>query len=266
MNIIVPSTYMKLEPNHSSTLETECLYGEKIKILEETTHWVYCQLFTDNYLGWVCKNALGHSLECTHRVIAIRSYLFTKKNIKSNIIHYLPMGSKLPVKKIDTEWAEVFLPENKKTAYVPLQHIVKINHKVKDWVSIAEQLLNVPYRWGGRDTHGIDCSSLIQLSYETYGEILPRNSKDQIKVQKKIILNHNNLERGYVVFWDGHVGVMSDKINCIHSNAFHMKTVKEPLENIILRMKEKYKLSKCQAVDMFPQTQHIENVVLLEKI
>ena len=31
-------------------------------------------------------------------------------------------------------------------------------------------------------------------------------------------------------------------------------------------MKEKYKLSKCQAVDMFPQTQHIENVVLLEKI
>ena len=31
-------------------------------------------------------------------------------------------------------------------------------------------------------------------------------------------------------------------------------------------MKEKYKLSKCQALDMFPQTQHIENVVLLEKI
>lgn len=31
-------------------------------------------------------------------------------------------------------------------------------------------------------------------------------------------------------------------------------------------MKEKYKLSKCRAVDMFPQTQHIENVVLLEKI
>ena len=31
-------------------------------------------------------------------------------------------------------------------------------------------------------------------------------------------------------------------------------------------MKEKYKLSKCLALDMFPQTQHIENVVLLEKI
>ena len=31
-------------------------------------------------------------------------------------------------------------------------------------------------------------------------------------------------------------------------------------------MKEKYKLLKCRALDMFPQTQHIENIVLLEKI
>ena len=31
-------------------------------------------------------------------------------------------------------------------------------------------------------------------------------------------------------------------------------------------MKEKYKLCRTQAVDMFPQTQHVENVVLLEKI
>ncbi len=31
-------------------------------------------------------------------------------------------------------------------------------------------------------------------------------------------------------------------------------------------MKEKYKLVRSRAVDMFPQTQHVENVVLLEKI
>lgn len=31
-------------------------------------------------------------------------------------------------------------------------------------------------------------------------------------------------------------------------------------------MKSKYKLIRSIAVDMFPQTQHIENVVLLEKI
>jgi 23S rRNA (uracil1939-C5)-methyltransferase len=31
-------------------------------------------------------------------------------------------------------------------------------------------------------------------------------------------------------------------------------------------LKEDYKLVKSQAVDMFPQTHHVENVVLLEKI
>ena len=31
-------------------------------------------------------------------------------------------------------------------------------------------------------------------------------------------------------------------------------------------MKEQYKITKTQAVDMFPQTHHVENVVLLEKI
>ena len=31
-------------------------------------------------------------------------------------------------------------------------------------------------------------------------------------------------------------------------------------------MRNQYKLVKSRAVDMFPQTQHVENVVLLEKI
>ena len=31
-------------------------------------------------------------------------------------------------------------------------------------------------------------------------------------------------------------------------------------------MKEQYKITKTQAVDMFPQTHHVENVVLLEKL
>ncbi|MGB5275197.1 MAG: methyltransferase domain-containing protein, partial [Flavobacteriaceae bacterium] len=31
-------------------------------------------------------------------------------------------------------------------------------------------------------------------------------------------------------------------------------------------MKEKYKITRVQPVDMFPQTHHVENVVLLEKL
>ena len=31
-------------------------------------------------------------------------------------------------------------------------------------------------------------------------------------------------------------------------------------------MKKQYRLVRSQAIDMFPQTQHVENIVLLEKI
>ena len=57
---------------------------------------------------------------------------------------------------------------------MPFKHIVKINHKVNDWVKVAEQFLNVPYKWGGRDSMGIDCSALIQLSLETFGINFPK--------------------------------------------------------------------------------------------
>ena len=72
----------------------------------------------------------------------------------------------------------------------------------------------------------------------------PRNCSLQIKLKKKTIENFNNLTRGCVVFWEGHVGIMIDKVNCIHANAYHMKTVIEPLENIILRTTEKVNIIK----------------------
>ena len=40
---------MKSEPSEESSLETECLFGETVDILEEYLDWVYCRLNTDNY-------------------------------------------------------------------------------------------------------------------------------------------------------------------------------------------------------------------------
>ena len=74
---------------------------------------------------------------------------------------------------------------------MPFKHIVKINHKVNDWVKVAEQFLNVPYKWGGRDSMGIDCSALIQLSLETFGINFPRDTALQIlENYEKITLNN----------------------------------------------------------------------------
>lgn len=246
LTIIKPSVGMKAKPSRLAPLETECLFGEKIEILDKNLSWVYCRLVSDKYYGWIKKETIGLLEEPTHRVISIRTFLFTHKSEKSTCLHYLSLGSKLNVKKIENNWAEVILPNahNNETAYVPSKHIVPINSRIDDWVSIAESLTGTPYKWGGRDTIGIDCSALLQLAYETYGQIIPRNSIDQLQLPKKKVTDIKKLKRGFVIFWVGHVGIMTNELNCIHANAYHMCTVVEPLRNIIGRMSKKNQIIK----------------------
>ena len=246
MNIINSSVFMKSEPNETSPLETECLFGETVEILEECLDWVYCKLNTDNYCGWIKKEGLGKLKNPTHRVLVKRSFIYINKNPKSNSLFYLPMGAKILVENIKSDWAEISLYYNNKiqTGYVPTKHIVKLHHKVKDWVEVAQLLEGTPYKWGGRDTIGLDCSALLQLSYQTYGETIPRNTSQQIQLKKKNIKNINDLKRGCVIFWKGHVGIMIDSLNCIHANTFHMKTKTEPLFQIIGRIGEDFNIIK----------------------
>ena len=84
MNIINSSVFMKSEPTETSPLETECLFGETVEILDESLDWVYCKLNTDSYHGWVKKEGLGKTKNPTHRVIANRSFVYADKNPKSN--------------------------------------------------------------------------------------------------------------------------------------------------------------------------------------
>ena len=237
MNVIKPSIPMRSVPEETSSLETECLFGESITILDSYLDWYYCKLLTDNYCGWVKKKYLGETIKSSHRVIANRSYLFQDNDIKSNCINYLPLGSQICVNDFDDFWAKVYLGINaqQKFAYMPRKHIIKNEDKIDDWVITAEKLIGTPYVWGGRNSIGIDCSALLQLSYQTNGENIPRNSIDQSLISKEIINNKKKLKRGFVIFWKGHVGIMVNETYCIHSNAFHMEVSKEPLINILER-------------------------------
>ena len=189
MNIIVSSTCMKSSPVTETLLETECLFGEEVDILDAYLEWVYCKLSTDNYCGWIRKKDLGKLDKITHRVLNKRTYIFKEENEKSETLLYLPMGSLLSIKEIKSSWAKTnfYINERKRVGYVPIAHIVKPEHKVNDWVSRAQEMEGTPYRWGGRDTVGLDCSALLQIAYQTYGQIIPRNTSDQRQRAKRTL-------------------------------------------------------------------------------
>ena len=237
MNIIKSTTPMRSINDDNSSLETECLFGEKVKILEVYSDWVKCRLSTDNYCGWIKKSDLGNIEKITHRVLTPRTYIYKDASPKSNVVMHLALGSQLYIEKIEAEWAETCFWVNNiiEFGYVPTKHIVEIDHKISNWVAVAQSLEGTPYKWGGRDTVGLDCSALLQLTYQTYGEILPRNTSDQVNLEKLNVTSIDELDRGHVIFWKGHVGIMVDRLNCIHANAYHMKTKTEPLFDIINR-------------------------------
>ena len=46
-------------------------------------------------------------------------------------------------------------------------------------LTVLENLMGIPYKWGGKTSLGFDCSGLVQSVLEVYGFKVPRDSKDQ---------------------------------------------------------------------------------------
>lgn len=237
--VIVPSTPIKAKPKEVCPLESECLFGEKISVKEQHDNWIYGTLKTDNYSGWIKSHHLGKYISPTHRVISIRTFVYKNKEIKSGIFTYLPMGAQVKLKETMGIWSKILIKNNKKISngFVLTQDLAKLDSAVSDWVKIAQSLVGVPYRWGGRDTIGIDCSALIQLSLQTICFATPRNSSEQSKICLKKKLKINELTRGHIICWPDHIGIMINSKIILHANAFHMKVIEEPLKSVIERSK-----------------------------
>ena len=232
LQIVTASAGMFQEPKSSSMLLNESLFGETIHALKHKNGYVYCKLLTDGYEGWIKFSNLGHLPQPTHKVTNVRSFIYEEKNIKKKIIHYLPFGSQVYVNYHDDQWSSICLSKShlNKEGFIPRQHIKDINFENKNWVSIAESFTNIPYKWGGRDTLGIDCSSLIQLSLSNFINF-PRDTILQEKVNYKKIA-FKDINRGCIVFWKGHVGVMINKQKILHANSYHMKVKTELLSDL----------------------------------
>lgn len=56
--IIKPICNVYKKPNDKSILETQFLFGEKIKIIKEEKHWYQCKNLNDHYIGWLKKKML----------------------------------------------------------------------------------------------------------------------------------------------------------------------------------------------------------------
>jgi cell wall-associated NlpC family hydrolase len=235
MRVIEPVTALRPQPARDVGIDTEVVFGERLRAFDEIEGWAYVQAVRDDYVGFVSANALeGAGAEPTHRLCTLRSYIYAGPSIKVPDPVLIVEGALLTVLRVEGDFAVL-----DSGGYVFARHLAPIGSAEPDYVSVAERYIGTPYLWGGRTSLGLDCSGLVQTALRAAGVEAPRDS-DMLErfypVSLPITLNFTNLQRGDAIFWKGHVGVMRDSTTLLHANGHHMAVASEPLADAAARI------------------------------
>lgn len=85
-------------------------------------------------------------------------------------------------------------------------------------VNYAENFIGIPYKYGGTNTDGFDCSGFTMYVYNEFDVNLPRIASDQ--TVKGTVVSKSALKKGDLVFFGKpvyHVGIYVGSGNFIHS-------------------------------------------------
>ncbi|MEN4052582.1 MULTISPECIES: NlpC/P60 family protein [Sulfurimonas] len=105
----------------------------------------------------------------------------------------------------------------------PSYNLENKNHITKKLYESYEKWAGVKYCYGGESKSGIDCSALVQTIYkEAFHIELPRTTKEQIKVGKKV--QKKALKEGDILFFKTsyhvlHSGIYLKKGAFIHASS-----------------------------------------------
>jgi cell wall-associated NlpC family hydrolase len=222
-----PVLPLRREPRFDATLDSEALFGETVTLFDESEGWAWVQLARDCYVGYMPSEGLARTITApTHRVAALRTYLYPKPDIKSPPLALLSLNALLAAPSQEGRFLALHTG-----GFVIAEHTRTMERPASDLVAVALGFLGTPYLWGGRTSLGIDCSGLVQLASEAAGLYAPRDADMQAAELGRALdwQGADVLARGDLVFWDGHVGIMASPRELVHASAHHMAVVVEPL-------------------------------------
>ena len=194
---IVP---VRLNPNDSSELVSQLLYGDLLKVKEERKHWAKIQVAFDKLEGWVNKKQFQLISEVdfnqlkTEEKKELSTDFVSHIVTKDNILQPITLGARVDISN--------FLGHSFEGNY---QNPIKNKSKLIDTALIY---MNAPYLWGGKTPFGVDCSGFTQMVYKVNGFMLFRNTEKQA-TQGEALSFIEESEPGDLAFFDDNEGVIN---------------------------------------------------------
>ena len=241
--IALPAAPLRRRPAHEAPYDSQLLLGERVRVFGDGGDgWSWLQNEADDYVGFVRRDAVGPDDPVpTHRVTALRTFVYPGPDVKLPPTATLSIGSLIALAgEVETRGTR-FLLAARGTRAIVAAHVASLAAPAEpDYVAVAERFLSTPYLWGGRTSIGLDCSALVQLSLAAAGIACPRDSDMQserlgVAVEGGVA---GALRRGDLVFWRGHVAILTAPDRVVHASGHHMTVVTEPLAEAVSRIAE----------------------------
>ena len=225
--ITAPLVNLLSRPN--GPRDRQLLFGDAVTVVDRDQGFAFLRAEKDGYCGWVAEAALGPATIPTHRIATPATHVYSGPKVQTLEKHALYLNSRVTVTGVEGKWA--ITPDG----YIPASHLVPVATRAEDPVAVAEMLLHTPYLWGGNSAAGIDCSGLAQVALLAAGIPCPGDSDMQQTVGQPIAENAP-WQRGDLIFWKGHVALLTAPDRIIHANGKTMSVAYESLPDAIARI------------------------------
>lgn len=216
--------------------ESHMLHGEAFHVHHiQDDGWAFGKSVLDDYEGWVHdRNLVYIHDEPTHIVTSLMANAHTTPDFKTLPALTLSFMSRITADP-DNRHDGFIMLKNRPQLWVPESNLLPIGDMTTTPVDIVDTAMmfeGCPYGYGGRHAQGVDCSGLVQLAMQRNGLSCPRDADQQENVIGMNVTGQA-LQRGDIVYFPGHVGIMKDAENVINATVRHMKVIVEPMSDLI---------------------------------
>lgn len=191
------------EPKEQAEMVTQILYGETLDVLEAGKYWSKIKMHFDGYEGFVDSRQIQ---KISDEELASRKVTLITEDFQSVLMKdgrtLLSMGSEVEFPAVAS----------------------RRSHDLRESIALtAQELLNIPYLWGGRSFFGVDCSGFVHLVYKINGIKMPRDSYQQAEVGEPLTFVEES-QPGDLAFFENaegrvvHVGIMLENQRIIHAS------------------------------------------------